>query len=80
MKLQKSPGVDKIQYERLRYAGQQFLVLITKLFSAIIAIGNIPTMWKKGLAMPVYKGVSKPSHKYESYRLIALLCSYYKLL
>jgi len=44
LKLQKSPGVYKIQNEHLRYTGQQFLLLITKLFSAIITVGHIPTI------------------------------------
>jgi hypothetical protein len=56
-----------------------FLILITKLFSAIITIGYIPTTWKKGLAIPVHKGGPTPSQKYESYRPIALLCSFSKL-
>jgi hypothetical protein len=56
-----------------------FLILITKLFSVIIIVGHIPTIWKNGLAIPVYKGGSTPSHKNESYRPIALLCSFNKL-
>ena len=32
-----------------------FLILITKLFSVIIIVGHIPTIWKNGLAIPVYK-------------------------
>ena len=56
-----------------------FLILITKLFTVIITVGHISTIWKKGLAIPVHKGGSTPSHKYESYRPIALLCSFSKL-
>lgn len=52
------------------------LILITKLFSAINTVGHIPTIWKKGLVIPVYKGGSTPSQKYESYIPIVLLCSF----
>ena len=54
------------------------LLLITKLFSVIITVGYISTIWKKWLVIPVHKGGSTPSHQYESYRPIALLCSFYK--
>ena len=79
MKLQKSPNADKMQNEHPRCTEQHFLILITKLFSVIIIVGHIPTIWKNGLAIPVYKGGSTPSHKNESYRPIALLCSFNKL-
>ena len=54
------------------------LILITKLFSVIITVGHIPTIWKKGLVIPVHKGGSTPSQKYESYIPIALSCSFSK--
>lgn len=54
------------------------LILITKLFSVIITVGHILTIWKKGLVIPVHKGGSTPSQKYESYIPIALLCSFYQ--
>ena len=42
-----------------------FLILITKLFTVIITVGHISTIWKKGLAIPMHKGGSTPAHKYE---------------
>ncbi len=79
LKLNKSPGVDRINNEHLRYAGRSLLMLLTKLFNAIFSVGYIPKTWKKGLIVPIYKGGSKPTYKCESYRPIALLCAFYKL-
>ena len=46
------------------------MILITNLFSAIVTVGHILTIWKKGLVIPVHKGGSKPSHKGGSKRHI----------
>ena len=80
VKLQTSPGVDKIPNELLGHTLQQCLLLITKLFSAIITVGPIPTIGKKGLVILVHKRGSKPSDQCESYISIALWCSFNKLL
>ena len=79
LKFHKSPGVDRIQNEHLRYAGRNFLLLIVRVFNAIAQHGYVPDVWKKGLIVPVHKGGQKPLHKCESYRPIALLCGFYKL-
>ena len=48
--------------------------------SVIITVGHILTIWRKGLVISVHKEGSKPWHKCESNRHIALLCSFYNIL
>jgi hypothetical protein len=43
--------------EHLRYEGQQFLILNTKLLSAIIRVGHILTIWRKGLVISVHNNL-----------------------
>ena len=77
--MKKAPGIDKIQNEHLRYAGQKLHVAIVRLFNVILLIGYTPESWKKALIVPIYKGGSKPTYRCDSYRPVALLPSSCKL-
>ena len=59
LKLRKSPGVDRINNEHLRYAGRKLFILLTKPFNAFISVGYVSDTWEKGLTIPVHKRESK---------------------
>lgn len=73
LKLRKAPGIDGIQAEHLKYGGHKITFYLCKLFCGIIKCGMIPTEWKKGIIVPIYKGDNKIKNSPDSYRPVSLL-------
>lgn len=56
LKSRKAPGFDIITNEHIKYGGETITLCIAVLFNGIIDSGKIPTDWKQGLIIPIYKG------------------------
>ncbi len=56
LKSGKAPGADGVQPEHLRYAGQGFLRLLTRIFDAIIYHEWRPDVLKRGIIVTLPKG------------------------
>ena len=78
LKTRKAPGDDNVTNEHLKLGGDSVIDLLLKLFRAIVNIGKIPSTWKRGLIVPIYKGGPKDKKSCNSYRPIALLPSMLK--
>lgn len=73
LKRRKAPGVDAITNEHILHSGNLIVECLYKLYNAVINIGHIPSQWKRGLVVPIYKGGSKPKSSCNRYRPVALL-------
>jgi len=79
LKRRKAPGWDTVQNEHLIYGGSKLISAITTLFNTVLRNEKIPTGWKRGLLIPIYKGNGKSKHDTDSYRPVTLLPTLYKL-
>lgn len=79
LKFRKAPGYDLITKEHFKYGGETLTLCIAMLFNAITDSGKIPTEWKQGLIIPIYKGAGKPKDSCKSYRPVALLPCIFKI-
>ncbi|KAK3105405.1 hypothetical protein FSP39_024486 [Pinctada imbricata] len=79
LKLRKAPGEDRVTNEHIKYGGDDVSKFLVKLFNTIFAIENVPSAWKRGLIVPLYKGGNKPKTSSASYRPVALLSSVFKV-
>lgn len=66
VKSRKAPGFDLIKNEHIKYGGITLTLCIAVLFNAIIDSGKIPTEWKQGLIIPIYKGAGRPKDSCKS--------------
>ena len=69
----KAPGLDMLAYEHIKLGGPHIIQCITKLYNSIVRLIWVPTGFKKGLLIPLYKGGKKPRSNINSYRGITLL-------
>lgn len=60
LKLRKSPGYDSCTNEHIKHGGKILTKCILKLFNKIVCNDKIPTEWKQGLIIPIYKEGGKP--------------------
>lgn len=79
LKRRKAPGPDQITYEHIIFGGNRLTSCIIKLFNSIISQGKIPSAWKQGLIVPLYKGGDKPKTSPNSYRPVTLLPCFLKI-
>ena len=79
LKLKKAAGPDKVQNEHLKYGGATVVRFLCVLFNNVVGKGQIPSSWKQGLLVPIYKGGNKKRTLPESYRPVSLLSSVLKL-
>ena len=77
-----APDIDKVQNEHLVFGGRTLLQCLSNLYSAIFTYtcSYIPSAWKTGIPVPIYKEGNKPKINPGSYRAISFLPSMYKLL
>ncbi|CAB4009792.1 Hypothetical predicted protein, partial [Paramuricea clavata] len=68
----KSPGIDGITYEHIKYGGEIIVELLLKLFSYVIELEEIPKFFKMAIKIPIPKG-NKTSRTYDDHRGISLL-------
>ena len=78
--LGKAPGYDSITYEHFKYAGPVFNNILTRLFNSILGLVHIPSCFKTGLLITIYKGHGKPKDHKDSYRGVTLLPAINKIL
>jgi hypothetical protein len=75
----KSPGIDGITYEHIKYGGEIIVELLLKLFSYIIELEEIPKSFKMAIKIPIPKG-NKTSRTFDDHRGISLLPCINKML
>jgi len=69
----KSASLDNVTYEHLKHGGPMLNKVITDLFNATLNTETLPTRFKNGLTVTLYKGRGKPYCEPSSYRAISLL-------
>lgn len=79
LKSKKAPGPDKIQSEHLMHGKDVLSKYLCVLFNSILNLGQIPSGWKQGFIVPIYKGGNKPKTSPDSYRPISLLSTLFKV-
>ncbi|CAG2228274.1 unnamed protein product [Mytilus edulis] len=75
----KSPGLDGICYEHLKYGGKLLQRHLCSLFNLVLETCYTPISWKDSCIIPLFKGGNKSKSDPNSYRGISLLCSISKL-
>jgi len=78
LKNNKSPGIDQIVNEQLKYTVNTMMPIYVKLFNVILNTGIIPESWTIGLIKPIYKNKGDPDQP-ENYGPISLLRTFEKL-
>ena len=59
LKGKKSPGIDCILPEMIKYSQHVMLPVLTKIFNHILQTGNYPKQWLRGYIIPIYKKGTK---------------------
>lgn len=77
MKMKKAAGIDGILMEAWKYAGETIWKKLVKLLGQIWKEGIIPSEWKKGIIVCLYK--REDQEEVGNYRGILLLCTAYKV-
>jgi hypothetical protein len=77
LKLKTAPGEDWITMEAIKYAGQEVMIAITRLFQRMWSEGKVPDDLQKSIIIPLYKKGEK-THTV-NYRPIALLNCIFKV-
>ncbi len=78
LKSKKSPGLDGITNEHLKYSGPNTIFACTVIFNSIIQTEHVPQQFKKGLIVPIPKGGKKDETQKDNNRPITLLPVIYK--
>ena len=68
----KSPGLDGLTAEHIKYADHQLLVLLSALVSSILVHGYIPTIITESVIVPVIKYKNRRVNDKGNYRLVCL--------
>ena len=75
----KAPGCDGVTREHIKNAGPSMVKIITLLFNWIITTEFIPTNFRRGIQVPLYKGKNTSTLEVKNYRGITLLSVFNKL-
>ena len=75
----KAPGFDGLTKEHLTNAGEGLIPVLHLIFSWIFDLESIPTNFRRGTQVPLYKGKNAPTLDTNSYRGITLLTTLNKL-
>lgn len=78
LKTRKSPDIDKITNELIKYEGIEIVKGIANLFQKIKSYGTVPKNWKESIIIPIYK--KGPKNNPANYKGITLLNSIQKLM
>ena len=76
----KSPGYDGITSEHVKYAGHSLIRALSLLYNHCIKSEYIPTSFRRGIQVPLYKGKNTCTLDCDNYRGITLLPTFNKLL
>ena len=78
LKSGKSPGVDRISNEMLRYSFPILKHCFVKLFNLVLKAGDAPEIWCKGLISPVHKkGDPTNPDNYRPICVLSCLCKFF---
>ena len=77
--LGKASGFDNLCYEHIKYGGNRLRTISLDLFIKILSLELIPTQFKQGLIITLYKGHNKSSLNPDNYRAITLMPAMSKL-
>ena len=75
----KATGCDAISAEHLQYGGRNLLSLLVKVFNRIADLEYVPTNFRLGTQIPLYKGKNTCTLDQNNYRGITLLTSLNKV-
>ena len=78
LKNSKSPGIDNIINEYIKYTKSKMLNIYVSLFNLVFDTGYIPSAWSEGIIVPIYKNKGD-SLEPVNYRPITLLSCISKL-
>ena len=70
LKDNKSPGVDNIQGELLKYGGEEVIEILQDICNKVLKTGIWPEDWTTSVLIPISK---KASFKFADHRRIALI-------
>ena len=79
LNLGKSPRCDCITAEQIKYAGEDILTLLCQLFNLIRDLEYIPSCFRYGVQVPLFKGKDLCNLDPNNYRGITLLSTFSKL-
>ena len=68
----KSPGMDGVTSEMLKYGGGMLECFLRRLFNVCMKCARVPEEWRKAVIVPLYKGKGD-KFNCNSYRAISLL-------
>ena len=77
--LNKAPGYDNITTEHIRNAGHAIVPTLCELYNACVSSEYVPSCFRKGVQVPLYKGKGSCSLNPDNYRGITLLSNFNKL-
>ena len=80
LKKKKAPGPDSLLAEHLKAGGEAVVIWLMNILNATVELESVPTVLKRGVVVPVYKGGGKDSMKIDSYRGITLTSMVAKVL
>ena len=75
----KAAGCDSVSAEHLQNAGPNIIPLLTKVSRRIVALEYVPSNFRKGTQIPLYKGKNTCTLDMNNYRGITLLTSLNKV-
>ena len=81
LKCGKAQDFTSIQYEHLKYAGDHVYSVLAYLFNAIVFKEKLPTVFKKGITLALFKGGDKDPLDQNNFRGITIqsvLCKIYE--
>ena len=79
LKKNKACGFDNISAEHIKYGGAMLIITITVIFNMIIKLEYIPTNFRRGTQIPLFKGKNLCSTDTNNYRGITLLSTLSKI-
>ena len=80
LKKKKAPGPDGLLAEHLKARGKAVVIWLMNILNATAELESVPTVLKRGVVVPVYKGGGKDPMKIDSYRGITLTSMVAKVL
>ena len=80
LKKKKAPGPDGLLAEHLKAGEEAVVIWLMNILNATVGLESVPTVLKRGVVVPVYKGGGKDPMKIDSYRGITLTSMVAKVL
>ena len=75
----KAPGADMVSAEHIVYAGECIEQVLMFLYNSIVTLEDIPSCFRSGVQIPLFKGKDLDILDPNSYRGITLLSTFHKI-